>query len=995
MVSPVSGANLQSYYQGQTALSMLSSSSLSTDASSTNASLLNFLNAKAGIPSADTPDASANAPLAPWNAQHGVPSVSDAVQNALSGQQFVDPSTARLSAPAGVSARDYQNLFALYQGLNTLNDLAQTAAGTASTGSNYAPAQLQAAFASGMAQVQNFLSDDPFKAFNLVAGKVSESTQSSVGVPNGAYQNYTTGIIGVGQPATALKSLQGDVKFTITVANKYANTTYTKPDGTKVTTTTIPPTVVDIDLSEMGARTRSIDNVVNFINAKLKDAKVASKFAAANLGKSNVTKIVDGKSTTTASRDPQWGLTINGNSTEQISFSAPVTSPAVYIGMKTGGAKTYATASTTDSPNATSSTLNTTAEGEQFIKLQTDPTIPPSPNASLPAGGVFSKTLPDGVTSIQTSATAPDGSVYMLADASTKVGSAPVPGTQGVALLKYDPMGKLLYSKVLPDVQNGTGYSLAVNTDGSVAVAGTNSTPETVTAAGLPKAAATSAFVQVFDNTGVPTWSQTVPALAGASAASGVAFGADGSVYLSGATTGSVGNQIPKSDADEFIQGFDKTGKATFSTQFGSKNGVNSSAGMVYDAATNSLFTAGQENGKAVVRSFVLNGSHQPTPGPVRTLGSATNVVGIGLSGSQIVVAGNTTTSTITSGTVVQPYAGLGDGFVATISTSMTAGPSDTVTYLGAAGQTQKVTALTVSGGKAYVTGTIAGDIKSLAAKDATEGFVTAVDAAVGGVTYGKTFPGANGQATPTAISVSATGASVLDQLGLPLGALNTTSSGLIVAATPIKAGSSFYIRTTPGGAQSKITITAKDTLDTLVTKMNFALGGQGSAKAVKVGPTSQISITPNDGGFIELDSQLAASDTPFRLQGAVGVDILAALGLSSGVVRKVNTINGLTDVKQTRQYGLALPSNLSLTTTDNAQHASNAIQAAMYAVKKAYQELVTPPTMASEQAAKAASDPGSVPKYLSNQIANYSAGLQRLLANQANNANNGGPSLF
>ncbi len=176
---------------------------------------------------------------------------------------------------------------------------------------------------------------------------------------------------------------------------------------------------------------------------------------------------------------------------------------------------------------------------------------------------------------------------------------------------------------------------------------------------------------------------------------------------------------------------------------------------------------------------------------------------------------------------------------------------------------------------------------------------------------------------------------------------------------------------------------------------MNFALGGQGSAKAVKVGPTSQISITPNDGGFIELDSQLAASDTPFTLQGAIGVDVLAALGLSSGVVRKVNTINGLTDVKQMRQYGLNLPSNLSLSSTDNAQQAANAIQSAMYAVKKAYQELVTPPTMASEQAAKTSSDPGSVPTYLTNQIANYSAGLQRLMANQANNSSDNSGSVL
>ena len=145
----------------------------------------------------------------------------------------------------------------------------------------------------------------------------------------------------------------------------------------------------------------------------------------------------------------------------------------------------------------------------------------------------------------------------------------------------------------------------------------------------------------------------------------------------------------------------------------------------------------------------------------------------------------------------------------------------------------------------------------------------------------------------------------------------------------------------------------------------------------VPVGSNSELEITPNQDGYIELDSQQASNNTPVTLQNNNGgVDVLGALGLSSGVVRTVNTVNGLTDVKQLREYGLDLPTNLDLSTTTNAQHASNALQAAMYAVQKAYQDLVTPPTMASEQAAAQKSSGGTVPTYLTNEIANYSAGL-------------------
>jgi hypothetical protein len=997
MVSPVSGANLLSFYQGQTALGLLTSSSSgsssgSAGSASTSATLLNFLTNKEGISSASSSSAAKNAPIAPWSSQSAVPTVSQAVQNAINGAPFVDPGSAKLSAPGGVSAGDYQGLFALYQGLNTLNDLATTAAaaGSASASSslsNIPNSQLQASFSAGMNQIQNYLSNAPFSEFNLTAGKVSTSVQSTVGIPNGNYQTYTTGIIGTGDESSPLKALQGPVQFTITVTPKYGSTptgnTISTPNGTRPEYTSTP-VAVNIDLSNMGSKPRTIDNVVNYINAQLKAAKVTTTFSAANLGKAPVTTTVAGKTTTANTGDPQWGLTINGNSGETVAFSAPATGAAVYVGMSTGGATTFAPPSATSSSSTSAaSNTTTTPTGEQLLKLQTDPTAPQQTGSTLPVGGVFAKNLPSGVTSVQASATAPDGSVYVLADASGTIGTTPVPGTQGVALLKYDPAGKLLYTKVLPGEQNATGFSLAVNTDGSVAIAGTNTTDPSVSLSGIPTLSTTSAFVQVYDSTGAPTFSQTVPALGGASAASGVAFGADGSVYLSGATTGSVGNQIEQGSADEFIQGFDKTGKATFTTQYGAKGGVNTSAGMVFDSATGTLYTAGSENGKAVVRSFALNGIHSPTPVAARIIGSATSVVGIGLTNGQIVVAGNVSTKTISAANVAVPYTGVGDGFIMSMAKSLTAQPSDTVSYIGQAGATTTATALTVSGGQAYITGTVANDPNSLAAHNATEGFVSGVDTTTGAITYSSKFPGANGQATPTAISVAATGSSVLDQLGLPQGPVNAVNSSLITAATPIKAGSSFYVRTSPGGAQAKVTITATDTLTTLANKLNLVLNGQGTASVVAIGANSQLSIKPISGGYIELDSQLSANHTAFTDLNASNTDALGALGLPSGVIRQVNTINGLTDVNQLREYGLNLPTNLNLSTTASAQHASNAIQAAMSAIQKAYQDLVSPPTRASEQAAAQQSSGGSVPAYLTAEIANYSAGLQRLTAGQ------------
>jgi hypothetical protein len=1012
MVSSVSGSSLLSYYQGQTALGLLGA--LSAGGDDASAALLSYYEGKEGLASADSTGAipPVTPPTAPWNSATGLPDVSEAVQNAIDGQSIVDPSSSKLDAPAGVSATDYKNLFALYQGLNTLYDLANTAAaaGTASADPSLAyikTSQLQSAFASGLSEVQNFLSNSPFNGFNLTAGAVKTSAESTVGIPNGNYTTFTTGIIATGDEAQPLAAFQGDVKFSISVASTAKPTIVKMPDGTTKTITT-PPKDIDIDLTNMGSRPRTIDNVVNYINGQLSAAKVSTRFAAANLGSSGTTVTLPNGTTSTTKGATQWGLTINGSKSEQVSFSAPSTAAAVYVSMGTGGAKTFTT-STDSSADANGQT--TTPDGEQLMKLQTGQTVVGDPQATithagdstgLPNGAVFGKALPDGISSVEASATGSDGSVYLLANADGSVNTAPVQGGQGVALLKYDASGKLLYSKIVAGLQSATGAAIAVNTDGSVAVAGTNTTTASTAANGLTTAASTSAFVQVYDATGAPSWNKSVPALAGSSVASGVTFGADGQVYLAGGTNGSVGNQIPQGDSDEFIQGFDKTGAATFTKQFGIRDGTSLSSGIAYDASTDTLYTAGLENSKAVVRSFALTttttgtGASKVTKttaaaGATRTLGVADNVAGIAISSGQVVVGGTVQAATISAGTVTQGYKGVSDGFIASISTSLTASSSDSVAYLGLSGATQVGTGLAVAGGQAYLTGTIAGDPSSLAAANATEGFVSGVDTSTGAVSYSARFAGANGQASPSAITVSATGASVLDRLGLPQGTINAPTSNLIVANTSIQAGQSFYVRTAPGGAQNKITITATDTLDTLTKKLNLALGGGGKASVLNLGANSQLQIEPNDGGYIELDSQPESNTNPGA--SASKTDVLAALGLSSGVIRTVHQINGLTDVNQLREYGLSLPNNLDLSTTSAAQHAANALQAAMSAVQKAYQDLAHPPTIASEAAANAKSSGGTVPTYLTNEISNLQAGLDRLTAN--NSASSSATSLL
>jgi hypothetical protein len=962
ITSGITGAALMSYYSGQAALSLFGASSGSSSTSNSATYLTNYYLAKEGLSSSSSSVAAANAPAAPWTTAKGVPTTSAAVQNAVQGATLINPSASTLSTPGGANASDYKNLFALYQGINTLNDLAQTAvANGKATSPTYTDSQLQTAFASGLSQLDSFLNGSPFQGFNVTSGKVSQSETSTVGVANGAGHNYTTGIVYTGDASAPAPALEGDVQFNISVANTYS------PAGTA-------PTQVNIDLSNMGSTPRTMANVVGYINKQLAAAGISSTFSVASLGNATTTSYTTGKAVSTAGA-PQWGFTINGAAGEQISFSAPSTANAVYVAGATGGVKT----------TSSTGTATTTTAGEQLIGLQTSSNaVGAAPaansvsatNTNLPIDGTFSTALPSGVNSVAAEATGSDGSVYMVANVSGSVSGSTVPGDQGVALLKYDSTGKLLYTKVLSDGSDSSGYSLAVNTDGTVAVTGSNTTAASTSSSGVPTAASTTAFVQVFKPTGAPSWSATIPASGGTSTASGVTFGANGAVYVSGTTTGSVGGQATQGSSDEFIQGFTAAGVSTFTTQYGAAGGESTSSGIVYDSANNTIYTAGSENAQAVVRSFAVNGNNRPTAVATRDLGNATGVVGIGLTGGQIVVGGNAIGATIHAGTVAQAYKGVQDGFVASISTSLAASSTDSVTYTGLSGATETATAMTTAGGQAYLTGSIANDPNSLSMPNATEGFVAGVNASGGGQSFTSTFTGAGGQAAPTAIAASATGTSVLNQLGLPAGQINAAGSTLITANTPIKAGDSFYIRTAAGGPQTTITVSATDTLATLATKINSALGSSGTATVNALGATSTLTITPSNGAYIELDSTPANAGLASVTNNST--DVLASLGLTSGVIRTTQTINGLTDPSQLREYALNLVSSLNVSSTASAQTAANALQAALGVIQQAYQDLVSPPTLASEAAAKAQT--GTAPKYLTNEIANYQAGLNRLL---------------
>jgi hypothetical protein len=903
MTTGISTAALLSYYQAKAGISTSASSSSSSSSSSGSSST------------------SSTNPTPPWSTQPTARQVNSAVTSALGGASLFNPNAAKISVPN--ASPNYKNLFALYQGVVALQDLANQAGTTGETTGQLA--QLQSAFAGGLGQLQTFLGASPFRGFQVSQGTVNTQAQTSAGVATET-DVYDTGVLVSGSPAVAVQAFQGDVQFSVTA---------TLPSGKQK--------VVDFNLADMGATTRSLSNVVSYLNSQLSAGGVTTRFAVKMTPGAATSTKVNGTTLTTPAGPDQYSLQINGNSVEKLSFSAPSAAPAVFLTQTAG--KTTGT-----NPDSV----------QQMVKLTTDP--------AAASDQVFSDTLPAAETSAIATATAPDGSVYVLANvnASTPAGETgsaqTILGTQDVALLKYDSAGNLLSSHVVGATGSASGYGLAISADGSkVAVTGTG-TGVATTNGTSSSATASLGFVKVYDKTGQPLWTSTVGNGAPGQV-NDAAFGADGSLYVAGTTT------ISGANIDNgFLAGFSATGAPAFTTSLGS-----TSQGYVTGLAVSGsqIVTAGVQNGDAVVQSYQIQASGPPTPTATRDLGALQggNVAGVAVNADgSIIVAGSTHNGALSAGTVTNAYAGGEEAFVANLQADLSPSASDTLAYYGGSGDV-RVSAVTTSGGQAYIAGQVVGSTSGTTTYD---GFAAQIDPQTGAAGWSDTYPGKENTVAPNSIAVSATGASALDALGLPAGALNFSGAQTLTANSAIVAGQQFTIKTNYSAVPQVITVTADDTLATLAEKIGQASGFVASAKVTYgANGAQQLQIKPSFPGV-----QVTLGDGPS------GFDALPALGLSAGTLTANATATaakaGATTTAATANslkanYALALPSTLNLSTPAGIKQAQAVLGASLVTIKQIYTDMTTPPST------KTAGYQGAVPAYLTSEISSYQAALARL----------------
>ena len=375
------------------------------------------------------------------------------------------------------------------------------------------------------------------------------------------------------------------------------------------------------------------------------------------------------------------------------------------------------------------------------------------------------------------------------------------------------------------------------------------------------------------------------------------------------------------------------------------------------------------------MQSYALQPSGPPTLSATRNLGplDGGGVAGVAVnSDGSIVVAGSTQNGALNAGAIGNAYAGGEEAFVASLASNLAPSSSDTLAYFAGASDTT-ASALTVANGQVYIAGQIAatptpgsGDLTAF------DGYAARIDPTTGQVTWSNTFNGTDNQAAPDSIAVDPAGASALDALGLPTGAISFTPSQSIVANSSLQVGEQFLVKSNFNALAQTVTIAADDTLQTLAQKITQASGYAASVQVVTgTGGAQQLRITPTSpAAQITLEA------------GPAGKNALPALGLPEGLVTtnasaKAKSASSAGGAKPTTSlkanYALGLESGLNLGSPSNIKNALAQLSAAITTVKQIYTDMTTKPST------QGAGVNGPVPAYLTAEIANYQAAMIRL----------------
>lgn len=890
----------------------------------------------------------APAPVTPLS--FGAPQipVETLVGRALTGAPLIDANSLNLARRAEA---DDERFFALFRGLDTLRALATAAARDPARGERSEIPTTQRAranrlFQEGVNQVKALADSLDFRDVTAVSGSVEARVSG-----DRLFQRSDFDYIGrvISSPGSTQgfeqepAAFQGDVRFTVTGTTQ----------GGAVS--------VDLDFSQISGP-RNFTNVVSYINDQLSNAGFLSRFSAVAVGPENAQRVV------TSNR---FALKLEGVASERISFTPasdlPTAPTAFLVGARGTGATSQIAITRVQDPSSPA------AASDELAVL------------SAQGGGLVPKQ----------SARAPDGSLYVLSETQGSVGGEAIKGTRDVVLQKLDNTGKIIFSRSLGLGTQGSAFALAVNQDGSVAVAG--SLRGRVDAQNTPTSrSGEDAFVARFDAQGREIFVRQQPAF-GDNVYRAVAFTPDGGLVLGGRTQSSLVDGQVAQGSEAFIEALDSTGQRQYLRQF-SNPGEDDVDALAVDN-TGNIVVALNQGGASLIQE-VRGAAPDPSERSF-TLGALDGgrVADLAFINGDLLVAGSVGANGL-AGTLTGSRGGSTDGFLARLDRS---GANFAANYVQAvsppAGGAESIDAIEVLNGEVYLAGTTDQAFAGANQAGARNAFLSRLAAQDGSILNTTQIAGNIGERSGGLI-IDPAGSSVLTQLGLPTGQIGQPNAVRVIDRTSARPGDFLFVRVNDGPPR-RVALRAEDSLSAITFRINQALGTSARAEIRSLRRSAAEAIAAGDvqadnisGGSLSGDRLVITPRVNQRIElvaGASGQDLLRGLGLSPGLSyappASTNNngnpgliSNGSSDRQspQPRFLELGLTETLSLDNRQEAQRALDNIRAAQSAIRNTYRELNAPPTPPVSNAAN-----GPVPAFVQAQLANLRAGLARLQSGQ------------
>lgn len=867
--------------------------------------------------------------LPPWDARGEIEALDVLKRSALANGVFFDK---KLGDFAKLDVgEDEKQLFAMYQGLRRLQALGAEA--TEKTTTDTRRDFLNRRFQEGLEQLNSFFGELDLEGVTVLKGEELSKAESTLAISRGVSE-YTTGIVHSGAFDAEVDNFQGDVSFTINV----------KKSGVS--------TPVAIDLANMGATPRTLDNVADYINTELEAAGMLSRIERVKIGEKDENGIIPGN---------DFGFKIKGILTETLSFEPASGNPAVYM-VGVSGDREGAGGQLTkyvDIANGGEAAFMRRIEAEGSVTTK-DVAVP---------GGEEGETETRTKTEsnplrILDSVQGADGGLYVVGYASNGVAGQTIKGEQDLILMRYDTTGKQVWARTLGAAGSAEGASIALDANGNVVVAGSieGELGDTTQLGG------SDSLVSKFSADGVEQWTKRFGGNQDDSATA-VSVGADGTIYVAGQTDAPLGGVVNAGKSDGYLRAIDGDGNVIYTRAAGASAGEDS-AQSIAQAADGGLIIASEVEGRAVLTKYAAG--DDGTGAAVWSMdlgdldGGRIGEVTVGDDGA-IYLAGAAGAGFAPSAPLTA-NAGGRDAFLMKISD----GPSasvDFTTFLGSA-EDNSASSVTVSNGVAYVSGKTSGALPGQTQTGDRNAFVAGFDTTSGAVTFTQQLSGRGGLAEANAIVVDPTGDNALDKLGFPTGEVRYADSRVITARSSVREGDHFYI-SVDGGRKKKITIDADETMRSLTFKLNAVLVLDGTSDVRRSANGDMLRIKPREGVKIEL------------FAGDQGRDALSGLGLPEGsIIGKGSLLDKDESTSDAPEiFAMELPTSMSISSKDAATKALEALTKAQSVIQRAYRDLTTDPALkALLDGPQAGKRGGAVPSYLTAQVQNYQAGLDRLL---------------